>query len=105
VFVDDKKLAAFLNAAAGLVASMSAPLPVVNAVAKNGELKAASSGSIPQMFYNELKRKKIREFTPKEAQNILKTLGASDGSYNYVCKLLKEHKQAKLISRGRWKVL
>jgi hypothetical protein len=103
VFVDDKKLPGFLHACAGLVVSMSPPTPVVN-VQEEG-LKAASNGSIPDMFYNELKRKKMQEFTPAEAHGILNALGASDASYNYVCKILKDKRKARLVKRGKWKVL
>jgi hypothetical protein len=104
VFVDDKKLSGFLHACAGLVTSMSPPVPVVN-IAKEEELEAASNGSIPDMFYNELKKKKMQEFTPKEAHDILDALGGFSHSYNYVCKLLKQNKQAKLLRRGKWRVL
>jgi hypothetical protein len=104
VFVEDKRLSAFLHAVAGLVTSMSPPAPVVN-VQENGSLQAASNGSVPKIFYAELKRKKMQEFTPTEAKSMLAALGTSEKSYNYVCKILRAQKHIKLIQRGKWKVL
>jgi hypothetical protein len=102
VFVDDKKLSGFLHACAGLVASMSPPMPVVNVREKG--LEAVTNGTLPAMFYAELKKKEMMEFTPEAAKKILKDLG-SEESYSYICKKLKEHKQAKLMKRGLWRVL
>jgi hypothetical protein len=105
VFVDDRKLAAFLNAAAGLVASMSPPLPVVNAVAKNGELKATSSGSAPEAFYAELKKKKAKDFTINNLRSFLESIGRAPTSHQYVLKYLQKKKRIKMISRGNYRVI
>jgi hypothetical protein len=103
VFVDDKKLAAFLNAAAGLVASMSAPLPVVN---MNKNMKAASNGNVPDTFHAELKKKKRTHFTIQDVKAFLEATGKSRGSYNYVIKHLKEQKLVKPTrNRGEYQVI
>jgi hypothetical protein len=104
VFVDDKKLAAFLNAAAGLVASMSPPLPVVNAVAKNGEMKATSSGSAPEAFFAELKKKKLKSFRLDELRTFLTAIGRAPTSHQYVLKYLQKQRRIKIISRGNYRV-
>jgi hypothetical protein len=106
IFVEDKKLPAFLHAAAGLVVSMSPPAPVVNVKEPNGGgMVAASGGTISELFYSELKKKRMHEFTTNEAKSILNAIGGNDRSYNYVTKVLQEAKHIKLLHRGKWKVL
>jgi hypothetical protein len=105
VFVDDKKLAAFLNAAAGLVASMSPPLPVVNLAPNHKDLKAASGGTIVQSFHAELKKKRQATFTALEVKEYLERIGKSPLSYNYLIGQLKEQKLVKMVSRGNYKVM
>jgi hypothetical protein len=106
VFVDDKKLAAFLNAAAGLVASMSPPLPVVNAASKNGVLKAASSGNVPDTFHVELKKKKRKSFTIEELKAFLEAAGRAASSSNYVLKYMKGQRWVKMTkTRGLYAVI
>jgi hypothetical protein len=105
VFVDDKKLAAFLNAAAGLVASMSPPLPVVNLASNHAGLKASGKDNMPDIFYSELKKKKKAQFTAQDAKEFLEKTGKSPASYNYMIGYLKEQKLVKMISPGNYKVI
>jgi hypothetical protein len=106
VFVDDKKLAAFLNAAAGLVASMSPPLPVVNLASNHTGLKAATTGSLPQMIIAHLKQKKLTTVTAKQIREYVESIGRSPKSYGYILTHLKEHKVLKMTrERGKYQVI
>src|SRR5258708_7622710 len=106
LFVDDKKLAAFLNAASGLIHSMSAPQPVVNEQAINGGLKATTpASSMVEVFYGELKKRKIKNFRITEVANFLSSLGRSAASASYVTQTLQKQKLIKATGKGTYEVL
>jgi hypothetical protein len=105
VFVDDKKLVQFLNAATGLVASMTPPQPVVNVVEPHNNLKAGTGGTVPELYHAELRKKKIVTFTTHDLKVYLEKIGKSPLSYNYVIGYLKDRKFVKVVSRGNYEVL
>ena len=105
VFVDDRKLAQFLQVSAGLVHSMTPPQPVINAQQKNGNLVQATEGKISDMLLAHLKKNGQAFFTSKDAQAYLKTIGKSPASSNYALKELKDQKLIKLLKQGHYEVL
>jgi len=105
VFVEDKRLAAFLNASAGLVHSMTPPQPVVNAQKKNGKLVEQTSGKQSDMVHHELVSQGLTNITPKEIQAVVKKLGGGVTSYGYAIKEMLKAKQIKSLSRGHYQVI
>jgi len=106
VFVEDKKLAAFLNASAGLVHSMTPPQPVVNAQKKNGKLmELVSGGKQSDMVHHELVSRGLTQITTKEVKEAVKKLGGGVTSYGYAIKEMLKAKQIKALSRGHYQVI
>lgn len=105
LFVEDKKLAPFLQAVAGLVAQMTPPSPVINVEERPSKISAASNGTLPDMFYADLRRRKVKNFTTEESKTWLEKAGKSPLSYTYLIEGLKKNKRCKMTQRGRYEVL
>lgn len=91
VYVDDKKLSAFLKAVAGLVHNMDFPQPVVNAEpAANGKIRQATEGKIEDLFMTHLRQRRLAEFDNDIVREFLTGIGKSPMSANYVTKSLKK---------------
>lgn len=80
---DDKKLHLVLTALTGLIHENPRVVPVVNAVAVEGELQATSDGSIIGMFAQHLKATKVKEFRAGFVRDFLRAVGKSEKSYTH----------------------
>ena len=100
VFVDDRKLAYVLWALSGHVLEVKPPQPVANAQAKNGRVRAKTSGNRVEMLAQYLREHKITEPTPDTIKEFCISVGLSDKSYSNV---LDSALKAKVLTRRRVK--
>jgi hypothetical protein len=98
-FCDDKNLARVLHALAGLVLAAPKITPVANAQAKNGEVKAASSGEVLPMLSSYLKKRRLDVVNATVVREFAVAHGYSAASYSHI---LKKATQARLLrKRGK----
>lgn len=86
VYVEDKQLAQFLRAVAGIVRGVPRPVPVMNVTA---DLTSLTNGAnMVAVFADYVIKSKIQTFTPKDVQAWLVKNGRSKLSSNYILKNL-----------------
>src|SRR5262252_738625 len=95
IYCDDKKLSFILWALAGHVLGEPKCQPVVNAVAKNGRVKAETSGDPVEMFLKHLADRGGTSFNPAFMQDWCVSLGMKRKSYSNIL--------AKGIAAKAWK--
>lgn len=102
-FCEDKNLPKVLLAIAGVAVGQPTVQPVVNAVAKNGAIAAASSGDVVEMLVSWLKKtgKGKTGFRPVEVREFCQSVGRSEGSYTYVLNQAREAKAIKKAGGGK----
>jgi hypothetical protein len=100
VFVDDKKLAEALRALAGLALGQPSVVPVVNAEHSGGKIKAATNGSLLDMFHQHLTKTKTQSFRAADVKAFLKSVGKSEGSSNYLSQQAAKAGFAKKSGKG-----
>ena len=89
-YVDDKKLGPALHALTGLVLNMEAPMPVANAVAKNGKVEQTGSQFIWERVASKLNEKSGRLISSAEIREIALAEGSSTIIGTLVGKLTEE---------------
>ena len=97
IFVDDRKLAHVLRSLAGHATSVSTPVPVVNASAKNGKIEARSGGRMIDLFAEHLKTVS-GDLSAADIKSFCVENGLSSKSYSNV---LNNAVRAKLMKRVR----
>lgn len=106
LFIEDKQLPKVLYAVTGLVYKMEPPRPVVNAVAKNGNLKQASSAtSLKDQMFEWASHLKGKQITSKDVKEQVKTFGGAESSAYYVTTELIKAKLMKRKANGVFTVL
>jgi hypothetical protein len=97
IFVDDRKLSYVLWAISGHCLEVKPPQPVVNAEAKNGKVRAKTSGDRLEMLKKYLQENKINEMRgPNIVRDFCVSTGLSEKSYSNV---LSNALKAKLLKR------
>lgn len=95
-FVDDSKLVSVLHALAGKVKTMDVQ-PVVNVVEKqNGELRAATPGSLTDVFAAHIEKSAAKTFTRKDVQMFLESIGRPSSNAQY---MLQQAVKRKLLTK------
>jgi hypothetical protein len=102
VFVEDKRLAEALLALAGLARGQPNVMPVANLAEggkKNGELKAATSGTALAMLEAHLRKNKTTDLTPQDIRVWLKSVGRSSASASSLATEAVKHRLLKRTGR------
>lgn len=104
-FCEDKNLPNVLRALAGLVRGQPSVMPVVNIVdervsAKNGALRAATSGKLVDMLAAHLRQTHKDYIAPKEIADWLQKHGKSRLSTSYVASMAVDAGILKKTGKG-----
>ncbi len=94
-FVEDKNLAKAKRALMGLALEMR-DTPVNNAVAAGGKIKAATPGTMIDLFLEQVKKMKVKEVTPAMMRQFAVAIGRSEKSYS---NMLRELLSAGVLKR------
>jgi hypothetical protein len=86
VYCDDKKVGDVLRALLGLVVGIPKAIPVINAKAERGKIKALTNGKLIDMFAHYITSQKADTIKPAEVKAWLKKMGRSPLSYGYLQK-------------------
>jgi hypothetical protein len=101
IFVDGKKLEGLLwmLSSAGVKLD-GAPQPVVNAHQRsNGSLMAETSGRLPDMFEEHIRKRKLTKITPADVKEFCESVGRSRKSYSTI--LIELRKRGVLKPNGK----
>jgi hypothetical protein len=92
-FVEDKLLPKTLHVLTGLVRGPPVATPVANVQEKGkGAPKAASNGSLIEMFEKYIRSRKGMPLSPEEIRDWLKAHGKAPSSMTYVANMAIEHR-------------
>lgn len=100
-YVDTRRLGEALEALQGLARGMPEVVPVANAEAKNGALKARTNGAASDMLVDWIRKQHLKEVRPVDAQKFLRSIGRSPQSASYTLnEVISKHKALRKTGKG-----
>jgi len=90
-FCDDRRVGLLLRAVAGLIVGTPEVVPVINAEAKNGAIKASGSGDMATMFAAYVRKARKTTVQPADAQEFLRNNGRSSASATYLLRQCRDN--------------